>query len=62
MRAYISLAREMPEGAYRRALKAEAEVVEGGLSELLWDLAVCRYAYAGAPGSPLSAPTVNDEA
>jgi len=34
----------MPEEAYRRALKAEAEVAEGNIGDLLWDLAVYRYA------------------
>ena len=34
----------MPEGAYRRALKAEVEVVEGDINELLWDLALYRHA------------------
>ncbi len=44
MRASISLTREMPEGVYKRALKARAEVVEGEVNDLLWDLAVHRYA------------------
>jgi len=34
----------MPEGAYHRALKAEAEVVDGELNDLLWDLALYRHA------------------
>jgi len=34
----------MPEGVYRRALKAEAEVVEGDIGDLLWDLVVYRCA------------------
>jgi len=38
------IARRMPEGAYHRTLKAEAEVVEGDTGGLLWDLAVYRYA------------------
>jgi len=43
MRAYIPrVARGMPE-AYMKALKAEAEVVEGSLDELLLDLALYRY-------------------
>jgi putative transposase len=33
----------IPEGAYHRALKAEAEVVEGGLNNLLWDLVLHRH-------------------
>jgi len=33
----------MPEGAYHRTLKAEAEIVEGDLEDLLWDLVVYRY-------------------
>jgi len=45
MRASIRRSvRWMPEGAYRRALKAEAEVVEGDIKDLLWDLVVYRYA------------------
>jgi len=45
MRAFIHRSvRWMPEGVCRRALKAEAEVVEGDVRELLWDLAVYRYA------------------
>jgi len=38
------LAWRIPEGAYQRALKAEAEVVEGSISDLLWDLSLYRYA------------------
>jgi hypothetical protein len=39
MKGYIrSLVERIPEGAYHRALKAEAEVIEGNLSDLLWDL------------------------
>jgi len=38
------LAWRIPEGAYHRALKAEAEVVEGSLSDLLWDLLLYKYA------------------
>jgi len=34
----------MPEGVYHRALKAEAEIIEGDIGDLLWDLAVYRYA------------------
>ncbi|RLG87619.1 MAG: transposase [Thermoprotei archaeon] len=33
----------MPEGVYRRALKAKVEVIEGGVNDLLWDLAIHRY-------------------
>ncbi len=36
--------RWIPEGVYRRALKAEAEVVGGELNELLWDLVLYRHA------------------
>ena len=44
MRASITRpARVMPEGVYRRALKAKAEIVEGELSDLLWDLNLYRY-------------------
>jgi len=41
----------MPEGVHRRALKAEAEVVEGELSDLLWDLNLYRYALQRAVGA-----------
>ncbi|MFZ8783680.1 MAG: RNA-guided endonuclease TnpB family protein, partial [Desulfurococcaceae archaeon] len=34
----------IPEGAHHRALKAEAEVVEGSINDLLWDLAIYRHA------------------
>jgi putative transposase len=45
MKGYIrSLVERIPEGAYHRALKAEAEVVEGNLSDLLWDLLLYRHA------------------
>jgi len=37
-------ARWMPEGAHHRALKAEAEVIKGDLSDLLWDLNIYRHA------------------
>jgi len=44
MRAYIPRAAwGMPEAPYMKALKAEAEVVEGGLDGLLLDLALYRY-------------------
>jgi len=33
----------MPEGVYHRALKAVAEVVEGDIGDLLWDLMTYRY-------------------
>jgi len=36
--------RRIPEGAYHRALKAEAEVVDGNLNDLLWDLTLYRHA------------------
>jgi putative transposase len=38
------LAWRIPEGVYHRALKTEAEVVEGNLNDLLWDLMLYRYA------------------
>jgi len=38
------LAWRIPERAYRRALKAEAEVVESNLNDLLWDLLLYRHA------------------
>jgi putative transposase len=45
MRGFIRLSSWwIPEGAYHRALKAEAEVVEGGLNNLLWDLVLHRHA------------------
>ena len=45
MRAFITrLTRGMPEGVYRRALKAEAEVIEGDVNDFLWDLFVYKYA------------------
>jgi putative transposase len=44
VRGSICLARQIPEGRYYRALKAEAEVVEGDLDDLLWDLAIHRHA------------------
>jgi len=34
----------MPEGVYRRALKARAEIVDGDINDLLWDLNLYRYA------------------
>jgi len=34
----------IPEEVYHRVLKAEAEVVEGSINDLLWDLAIYRYA------------------
>ncbi|MEM0035402.1 MAG: RNA-guided endonuclease TnpB family protein [Desulfurococcus sp.] len=34
----------MPEGAYHKSLKTEAEVVDGDINDLLWDLAVHRHA------------------
>jgi len=40
-----------PRGRYCRALKAEAEVVEGDLNDLLWNLAVHRHALQGVVGS-----------
>jgi len=33
----------MPEGVYHRALKAVAEVVEGDIADLIWDLVFYRY-------------------
>jgi putative transposase len=38
------LAWRIPEGVYHRALKTEVEVVEGSISDLLWDLLLYRYA------------------
>jgi len=34
----------MPEGTYHKALKAKAEVIEGNINDLLWDLAIYKYA------------------
>jgi putative transposase len=45
MRGSIRLVNgRIPEGVYCRALKAEVEVVEGNLNDLLWDLLLYRYA------------------
>ena len=44
MRASIRLARRIPEGTHYKALKAEVEVVEGSINDLLWDLAIHRHA------------------
>ena len=44
MKACISLAREMSEGTYYKALKVRGEVVEGNVNDLLWDLVVYSYA------------------
>ena len=44
MKGFIrSRNRRIPEEVYHRALKAVAEVVEGNLNDLLWDLAIYRY-------------------
>jgi len=44
MKAFIrSRVGRMPEGAYHRALKAEAEVLDGDIGDLLYDLAIHRY-------------------
>ncbi len=34
----------MPEGVYYRTLKARAEIIEGNINDLLWDLTVYKYA------------------
>ncbi|MEM4741926.1 MAG: transposase, partial [Ignisphaera sp.] len=45
MKVFIRLGcRWMPEGAYHKSLKAEAEVVGGDANGLLWDLTIYRYA------------------
>ncbi len=44
MRGRAAAARLLPEGTYSIALKAEAEVVEDSLNDLLWDMNVYRYA------------------
>jgi len=45
MRASITRAdRVMLEGAYYRTLKARAEIIEGSANDLLWDLAIYKYA------------------
>jgi len=36
--------RVMPEGTHYKTLRAEAEVVDGGINDLLWDLALYRHA------------------
>ena len=38
------LAWRIPEGAYHRALKAEVEVIEGSINDLLWDLLLYKHA------------------
>jgi putative transposase len=38
------LAWRIPEGAYHKALRAEAEVIGGSLNDLLWNLAIYRHA------------------
>ena len=43
MRERAPPGRVLPEGTYSTALKAEAEVVEGSLNDLLWDMNVYRY-------------------
>jgi len=44
MKGFIRLVNErIPEEVYHRALKAVAEVVEGSINDLLWDLAIYRY-------------------
>jgi len=44
MKAFIrSRAERMPEGVYHRTLKAEAEVIDGDVGNLLYDLAIHRY-------------------
>ncbi len=44
MRASIALARAMPEGTRYKALKCDAEVVDGDVNDLLLDLTMYRYA------------------
>ena len=45
MKAFITRAdRVMPEGVYYRTLKARAEIIEGSANDLLWDLAIYKYA------------------
>jgi len=44
MKVFIrSRAERMPEGVYHRTLKAVAEVIEGDIEGLLWDLMIYRY-------------------
>ncbi len=43
MKGYIPLVRGIPEGTYRKTLKAEVEVINGGINDLLWNLAICSY-------------------
>ena len=41
MKAFIHLNhRWMPEGTYYKSLKTEAEVVDGDINDLLWDLTI----------------------
>ena len=44
MRVFTRLAWRVPEGTRYKALKAEVEVIDGNVNELLWDLAVHRHA------------------
>ena len=44
MGVFIRQSWRIPEGAYYRVLKAEAEVVEGSINDLLWDLTMHRHA------------------
>jgi transposase, IS605 OrfB family, central region len=45
MRGFIRRSsRRIPEGTYHKALRAEAEVVEGNPNDLLWDLTLYRHA------------------
>ncbi len=45
MKAFIThQAWVMPEGTYYKALRAKAEVINGSISDLLWDLTIYRYA------------------
>ena len=44
MRVFTRLSWRVPEGTHYKALKAEAEVIDGNVNDLLWDLAIHRYA------------------
>jgi putative transposase len=44
VRGFIRWSWRIPEGTYHKALKAEAEVIEGNPNDLLWDLALYKYA------------------
>jgi hypothetical protein len=44
VRGFIRQSWWIPEGALYGTLKAEVKVIDGGLNDLLWDLALYKYA------------------